>query len=221
MKLKKIVSLALAGILAVSMLTACGDTDKKDPASSNETSTATGYSAMLGKKAAETLEKNDHDDVFTFADDADAQKALKKAVLDNIVQQNIENVIRGVSISGAWAVGDSKVVAVETDFQKEMKAAGISGMSSAAASVNTTKFASVWVANGDIAMDTVMNEVFADIKESFKNAKEDDSYLSSVTVDYAYEVSVSVENVAMKYDTTKTGSVNFIAVTVTRTAEIA
>ena len=48
MKLKKIVSLALAGILAVSMLTACGDSaDKKDPASSEPTTPATGIVSLV------------------------------------------------------------------------------------------------------------------------------------------------------------------------------
>ena len=56
MKLKKIASLALAGIMAVSMLAGCGDTDKKDPASSGEQNTVTSSfaSTVLEKTNATT-----------------------------------------------------------------------------------------------------------------------------------------------------------------------
>ena len=67
MKLKKIASLALAGIMAVSMLAGCKDGGNSNSGSSSEnTNTTSGYSAMLGQKAAETLSKKDLDEVFSL-----------------------------------------------------------------------------------------------------------------------------------------------------------
>ena len=57
MKLKKIVSLALAGIMAVSMLTACGDKGSSSSEGEGEV-VATGYSAMLAKELKDTAAKS-------------------------------------------------------------------------------------------------------------------------------------------------------------------
>ena len=55
MKLKKIVSLALAGILAVSMLAGCGNNDKEEGgASSNTTPTVTTFTSTIYGKLGDT-----------------------------------------------------------------------------------------------------------------------------------------------------------------------
>ena len=226
MKLKKIASLMLAGIMAVSMLAACGEGKKDDSSSSSSGSTtASGYSAMLGQKAADTLKKNDLDKIFTFADDADDQKALEEVVRNGIVQQNVMNVVAGVSVENATNVKDPAVPALVAPFRTKIGAnGGLANLNSAAASMNDTTVASLWVANGDIAMNNVMDTVFEGCKSVFAGADDEGEFGTGsyiVTLDYKYEVSVSVVNVPVKYDTTKTGSVNFIAVTVTRTAEVA
>ena len=223
MKLKKIASLMLAGVMAVSMLTACGSKTETKPEGegNNEGTTSSGYSAMLGEKAADTLKKKDLDKVFTFTDNADDQKALKKVIVNGVTQNDIEAVTPYISVSGAWSLKTAGIKDVDEDFAKEVKAtSGVSGMTGTD-SVNTKVYASVWVANGDIAMDTVIGEVFNDVKASIEGAKKEGTGEGSVAVDYTYTVSVSVENVPVKYDTTKSGSVNFVGVTVTRAAEIA
>ena len=48
MKLKKIASLALAGIMAVSMLAGCKDGNGNSGSSSENTNTTSGYSAYAG-----------------------------------------------------------------------------------------------------------------------------------------------------------------------------
>ena len=72
MKLKKIAALALAGVMAVSMLAGCG-TDKKPGTGEGEgegTVTTTGYSAELGKIMDLDL------DYVSFADNASDEAAL-------------------------------------------------------------------------------------------------------------------------------------------------
>ena len=167
----------------------------------------------------------DLDKIFTFADDADDQKALEEVVRNGIVQQNVMNVVAGVSVENATNVKDPAVPALVAPFRTKIGAnGGLADLNSAAASMNDTTVASLWVANGDIAMNNVMDTVFEGCKSVFAGADDEGEFGTGsyiVTLDYKYEVSVSVVNVPVKYDTTKTGSVNFVAVTVTRTAEVA
>ena len=73
MKLKKIASLALAGIMAVSMLAACGS---KGSENGNETETATSTSIVDAVNKAQSANNKVK---ITFTDDAALSKALKTA----------------------------------------------------------------------------------------------------------------------------------------------
>ena len=73
MKLKKIASLALAGIMAVSMLAACGS---KGSENGNETETATSTSIVDVVNKAQSANNKVK---ITFTDDAALSKALKTA----------------------------------------------------------------------------------------------------------------------------------------------
>ena len=76
MKLKKIASLALAGVMAASMLAGCQTTSNDQPTQPEEPTTpVTGYSAKL--EAA--MSKNAQDNI-DLTDDADLNAALEKAV---------------------------------------------------------------------------------------------------------------------------------------------
>ena len=224
MKLKKIASLALAGIMAVSMLAGCkdGGNGNSGSSSSENTGTATGYSAMLGEKAAETLSDNDLDEIFTFADDADDQKALEKIIFNDVSESLVTNLVPRVNVDvvSNYPAG---VGIVNGDFQAEVGTRnwGISLMQTGTDSQNTQTYATVWVANGTVSMDTVMSEVFEDMKTSFENAKKDGTTANAIDVNYTYDVSVSVVNKAATSSTQFNGSLNFIGVVVTRTAEVA
>ena len=220
MKLKKIASLMLAGIMAVSMLAACGSKtpDPNPGEGEGEGNTASGYSAMLGEKAADDLYKSDRDKIFTFADNADDQKALEYVVSHNVNQDNIKNVI---TLDFVTKRGNSFVDTLRTAFLKKAEIGyGIDGLNNDNDSMNTTRFAEVYVANGSVDMDTVMGEVYKDLKDFFTSAKKSEA-TNNVDVDYSYAVSVSVKNVPMTAYTEMNGSATFIAVTVTRTAEVA
>ena len=77
MKLKKIVSLAMSGVLAVSMLTACGDNISEQPTQPEEpdTTPATGYSATFEKRLSDRGDAN-----ISMSDSADLNAALKFAM---------------------------------------------------------------------------------------------------------------------------------------------
>ena len=223
MKLKKIASLMLAGIMAVSMLAACGSKtpDPNPGEGEGEGNTASGYSAMLGEKAADDLYKKDLDGIFTFADNADDQKALEYVVSHKVDQKDVWNIITGDYVNSRdndWVESLWKVFTDKAEIDY-----GIDGgltNNSSRESVNSTRFAEFYVANGDVDLDTVLDEIYEDVKGDFTSAAKEGS-TNSGKVNYSYTVSVSVKNVPMKAFTEVNGSANFIAVTVTRTAEFA
>ena len=216
MKLKKIASLMLAGVMAVSMLTACGSKNETKPEGedNNGGTTSSGYSAMLGEKAAETLKKADKDKLFTFADDTDEQKALEKVIRDEVNQKQILNFVENRNVSKLSSNGDvTKAFGEAIDWNR-----AYNGNFVMTDTINTREIGDVWVANGDISMDNVMSTIFEEYKDDFKGASKDGKE-STVDISYAYDVAVSVVNVPLSAYNEYTGSVNFIAVTVTRTAD--
>ena len=76
MKLKRIVSLALAGVMAVGMLTACGNGNGGAPDNGGENGVATGYSSVLAKYMTEASKM----DNVTFQDSSDDAAALEDAL---------------------------------------------------------------------------------------------------------------------------------------------
>ena len=217
MKLKKIASLMLAGVMAVSMLTACGSKTETKPEGegNNEGTTASGYSAMLGEKAADTLKKADKDKLFTFADDADEQKALEQVIRDNVNQAQVLNFIQTYSVSKLNETGDvTKAFSDKAGWNRVYNGNWFSSQT-----INTLKIGDVWVANGNVSMDNVMSTIFESYKDDFKDASDKGTMAGDVDLSYAYNVSVSVVNVPLSAYNEYTGSVNFIAVTVTRTAD--
>ena len=85
MKLKKIASLALAGVMAVSMLTACGDTASNggnnggEGEGEGEGTVVSGYSSVLGE-ALKDVDCIKDKDYITFQDSAADETALQTAV---------------------------------------------------------------------------------------------------------------------------------------------
>ena len=93
MKLKKFASLALAGIMAVSMLTACGEGDSNSTVTPPvDNTTSTGLSAQLGDEASALTNSK-----VTFADSTALNNALKHAV-GNIGDRTISQAfIQGIN----------------------------------------------------------------------------------------------------------------------------
>ena len=102
MKLKKIASLMLAGIMAVSMLAGCNGEPAPGPDDDNNGGvTVTGYSAVLGEalKDHEAIKDKDY---ITFANNNEDQAALQAAV-DNVETGALKTYanIKGVKSIGA------------------------------------------------------------------------------------------------------------------------
>ena len=87
MKLKKIASLVLAGVMAVSMLTACGDNISEQPPvdNGNDTTPATGYSATFEGRLS------DRGDANISMSDNDALNNALKAAMDFASDSHIAN----------------------------------------------------------------------------------------------------------------------------------
>ena len=230
MKLKKIASLALAGIMAVSMLAGCkdGGNSNSGSSSSENTGTASGYSAMLGQKAADTLAKNDLDDVFTFADNSGYVDDLEKAVRDNVAPTNVQNLIGKLTVKQVKDNETDISKNVRTDFNTNAELTRLYSYNNLGwyqgDAVNTQTIGDVWVANGNISMDDVLDTIFNTYKDDIADAEKTGTASfggTDVEVNYDYDVAVSVVNVPLSNYTQINGSVNFIAVTFTRNAEIA
>ena len=223
MKLKKIASLALAGIMAVSMLAGCKDGGNSNSGSSSEnTDTASGYSAMLGEKAADALYKAERDKIFTFADNNDDQNALADVVL-SVSDSTMEGWVKNNSL--AVTNNDD----IQDDFKDKAKLTRQIDLTAASYdkngffsgdSANKVKIGQVWVANGTYSMDKVLDEIFETYEDTFCKTRKE-STTGATKYNYNYTVSVSVVNKPITSNTQINGSVNFVAVTITRTSTVA
>ena len=132
MKLKKIVSLALAGIMAVSMLTACGEGDSNSTVTPPvDNTTPTGLSAQLGAEASDLTNSK-----VTFADSTALNNALKHAVGnigDNSIDVAFNSGITGVTylrdVRGVqnWDAVVAAIGVLEDDMDVDVAMAAAAG----------------------------------------------------------------------------------------------
>ena len=227
MKLKKIASLALAGVMAVSMLAGCGTDKKPVPNPGEGEGTTTGYSSTFAGYVSETTAKKDY---ITFADSTTDAAALKDA-LGNLgaiytaasaLPQTVKPVEKGYA--GGKLEGLDLMVA---DFADALDLANplvrldgaVVNLVKAPAAVGkdeTVKYGMLYVIDGTVdvkkAVKQVADEVDGKLLKDLPNANEE----TAVHYTYDYTVSVSVVNKPLTTLTNYTGSANFIAVTVTR-----
>ena len=137
MKLKKIASLALAGIMAVSMLTACGEGNSNSTVTPPvDNTTSTGLSAQLGDEASDLTNSK-----VTFADSTALNNALKHAVGnigDRTISQAFIANINDVTYLGdlqAWGAVGAAVGVLEDDMDVDV-AMVATGVDPVAATVN-------------------------------------------------------------------------------------
>lgn len=263
MKLKRIVSLALAGVMAVSMLTACGNSNGNGgqvPPEENNTIDG-GYSAMLAKYMEDVADL-DH---VTFQDNSDDVAALKDALgnFGNVVigggsllpvlvcLESPNNIIPdfdvsfdgglagaivgNITIPGVSGDGVLSINNLKEDFAKALDLATEDLNSGDLAFKDSTKKMNVpqkegtiFAIDGSISLEKVMNQIangnnFDKRFTGLNGVLRDKSALPESLTDghltwhYNYTVSASVVNVPATAVDGYNGSVNFIAVTVTRT----
>ena len=264
MKLKRIISLALAGVMAVSMLTACGNSNGNGgqvPPEENNTIDG-GYSAMLAKYMEDVADL-DH---VTFQDNSDDVAALKDALgnFGNVVigggsllpvlvcLEGPNDIIPGFNIydgplgninfPGLSGDGLLSINNLKEDFAKALDLANEDLKSDDLAFENSTekmnvpqKKGTIFAIDGSISLEKVMNQIAngnnfyglgnngterftgLNTKMDGEDALPESGVDGQLTWHYNYTISASVVNVPATAVDGYNGSVNFIAVTVTRT----
>lgn len=244
MKLKKIASLALAGVMAVSMMSACGNTVNNGGASSgDDTGKTSGYSAMLGKYMEETSKM----DYVTFQDNSADAAALKTAlgnfgsltiaggsVLPYVVDLSGPNKDLGNHL-GINKVRADLVKALnlvnytKDEYDKDdlvTSELGFEGKANVNANI-VQKTGALFAVDSTINMENVMDQIANGdvpngviLDDILKNMP-DEGVVDKQTYQYKYTVSASVVSLSQTSIEGLSGSCNFILVTVTRTPSIA
>ena len=222
MKLKKIASLMLAGVMAVSMLAGCQNTNVKpeDPTDPDPTP-ATGYSVDLGNALADVLKENDIDTVVTFADNETDKAALEDA-LGNLGRNQL------FETSGKFELYDLLDEDVVADFEDAAKLDRDTLVNDNDKIYDykynlnkTVKVGDIFAVDATVDMSKAINWIVDEYEDAFAGLKKSvtiqNKQSEKLVYDYNYTVSVSVVNVPAPDITIYTGSTNFIAVTVTRT----
>ena len=246
MKLKKVMALALAGVMAVSMLTGCGN-GGNGGASENgeENGVAGGFSSELAKYMEESAKK----DNVRFQDDADVTAALADALGNRGSLLLAGNTVAPVVLPevsplvGRDFKSNLGLDAVVTDVINV--AAGdieeIKALFCEDSAANTTRSVGLlFVVDGTVSVEKALKQV-ADGVSAYVDYEDEEfatdmfslDYLVSKklpeskttggeseageTWEYNYTISASVVNKALTVFDGYNGSANFIAVTITRT----
>ena len=215
MKLKKIASLALAGIMAVSMLAGCnGSTSQEDPSSSSQvpaTSNAVEYANNMLSAAQKKI--------FEFGDDINLNKALQNATKDysNVKSADIGGAydkLNGVYTNGSAASNVLKAITNDlnpNDF--------ISIPSNEFASVNVTgthKYGAVYLVTGKISEEGAVSTAVNAFDSGNSEIKDMLYPLSKTGLKMEYDAAIST--VKMTNPENANQSAWVVAIVVTQTA---
>lgn len=218
MKLKKIASLALAGIMAVSMLTACGksaNNGNNGEGDGENNGTAAGYSAMLAEAVSDKVKKMDY---VTFQDDAKVGEALED-VLGSVGSGDIAlNSLLAGTVSPVKKHED-----IAQDFVDALDLNDFGGkwvFSSNKWMNDTRKVGNIFYVDATVDMEKAMKQVAEQLNDQLESLEEKGT-AGQLSYNFHYTVSVSVVNKSVDTIDWYHGSVNYIAVTVTRTGTAA
>ena len=221
MKLKKLMALALSGVLAVSMFAGCAKGDvKPEPTPDPEEPTATGYSVTLGDKV--DVEK----DYITYQDNADDAAALQDA-LGNMasvsVAANATLPQTVMEFDKSKVFGDSELVIDDFVNALDLENPNLDLYVMHDDLINwadwndddTVKYGVLYVIDGTVDVNKALAQVADEVKNTISNLPNvNDGTVARYTYDYT--VSASVVNKALEPFAGYTLSANFIAVTITR-----
>ena len=207
MKLKKIASLMLAGIMAVSMLAACGSTGTETDPTEPETP-ATGVSAQF---ASYLLDK----DAVAFSDNAENQNVLAKAVT-KVEDSDIKSFVK--SNTGVVKAGEADDALAEV--MKNVMYAGWTNTLTKDVVTNITRkntYIGFYVAPGAMNQNDVLKQVAGQLDNNLNSDvlvedNYDDEVVGDVYYTYDYTGSVSIDKVETKDGA---ASVYFVLVSVT------
>ena len=237
MKLKKIVSLALAGIMAVSMLTACGEGDSNSTVTPPvDNTTSTGLSAQLGAEASDLTNSK-----VTFADSTALNNALKHAVGnigDRSISQAFIQGINDVTYLGdlqVWGAVSAAVGVLEDDMDVNVDmiatnrpvvadgvAATVNGLNPGNAQYNENNYNTVMLFAVDSGVEmTSIIEQLSDLIDDDMDDLVTSFNVNTVNQDEHHEVSYhytcSVASTSKTFvDADTTFGVTFVAVEINR-----
>ena len=229
MKLKKIASMMLAGVMAVSMLTACGGNTTDDTQKPEEPDVTPSTSA-----SAQTLVSNmskEAQNKVTAVSNGDLDAALKSAVEDYFSNADVVKYGKIFEIPRTeygWTDADARDTDIGEALVSNLGAyddviGNLNKLDNDKVSAYTA--VEVYGVNGSVTDKDVLEQLGHKINQSVVNLKDEGTYTVNdsehVTqyVDYDYEVSVSIVNANGRVwgidDTVK-----FVAVAVTRTGTV-
>ena len=233
MKLKKIASLLLAGVMAASMLAGCQTTSNEQPTQPEEPTTpSTGYSSMLEDKMSVQVTNK-----TVFQDDADLNAALDYAV-GNIGNDKItDSFIESAGDTGSvrfitknWSSAFTGVINTmrdKLDVKAKWEDKDTGTLDNIRPVDDTTKYNSykknnvntllVYVVDDGVAVTNALDQIKNRLQETWEDELYDDYTLANKNDsgrDYHYVCSVAVSN--RNFESGHGIGVNFIAVEVTR-----
>ena len=221
MKLKKIASLMLAGVMAVSMLAGCSTASvKPEEPTDPEQPTATGYSVEMAENLSDAAKK----DYIDFKDNADDLAALKDALGNMSWTTTANNAIVPKTITAVhdWDAVDTSLVV--KDF---ISASGVKEnqlvyndmwnalLNNRLEDDETVKYGLLYVIDGTVDINKALKQVAGKVENLLENLP-NVNVSDTARYTFDYTVSVSVANKALDVIDWYNGSANFIAVTVTR-----
>ena len=230
MKLKKIASLMLAGVMAVSMLTACGDNTVNDPEQPNKPvePTPAGYSSVLGDAlvAENVVNRKVH-----MQDSNELNAALKTAmefagedVVSDIYDDTFADMPRYIIPNnfGAIQLVASKLV----DVMDSVNDADDWASWEAIADLDATRdnhdedlnVTMLYVVNDGVSVNAALEYIAAEISDAVKELDIDyDGTWADDKAEVEYEYTGSVSADSVKLDANHGKGLTFIAVQITRT----
>ena len=222
MKLKKIASLMLAGVMAVSMLAGCqnANVDPEQP-TDPETPTATGYSVEMASNLSDAAKK----DYIAFEDNADDLAALEDALGKLSWTTTAGYTLPKVATPVIDWVGGADTDLMVNDFVDALDIENINMdddwvwdalvIDYNRGDAETVKYGLMYVIDGTVDENDALEGIADNVEILLGNLPNVNDYtLTRYTYDYT--VSVSVANKPLDVIDWYNGSANFIAVTVTR-----
>ena len=228
MKLKKIASLMLAGIMAVSMLTACGNTVSEKPEDPTDEPNVT-PSSSNAQMMVDNMSKDAQNKVSAVAN-SDLTAALQSAVEDYFTNADVVKYGSLFEIvDTAYGVGpnDARATDIGEALVSNLGAYDneITNLNNIGAKTDSFTVVEVYGVNGSVSdkdlLEQIGHKIDSEIVALQTEATRQDNNQENVKqyIDYDYEVSASIVTADGRVwgieDTVK-----FVAVAVTRTGEI-
>ena len=228
MKLKKIVSLMLAGIMAVSMLAGCkGNTINEQPNEQPEKPTTSGYSAVFEDAMDPDVIA---DGKITMSDNADLTARLNKAI-GNLSADTIDDFYNGVGrqavvhfAAGGAGYADLRVIAELMDAENDgilptQAFSGSPDMLADMTNVTTAKTVTLlYAVNSAVDANEAVEQIARRLDGQIGNLpiNNDQQAAPTESVHFVYTGSVSVASKTLASDHGM--GMHLIAVEITRTA---